>query len=73
MKCIYSLALSVSVDLNYHQSPGVPVIPIIHWATMSPMQLAYWNGIAPDENPLHYFLGSAIDYRSSHSGSPQVN
>lgn len=62
------------VDLNYHSSPIVPTIPIIHWTTqhMSSLQLAYYTGIAPDENPLHYSLGNPNDYRSSYSGTPQV-
>ena len=64
-------AISVTVDLNHHSSPLVPVLPIVHWS-LSNRLMFYYTAAVYGDNPLDFSLGTASDYRSAQAGSPQV-
>lgn len=65
------LSLSTGVDLTYSSSPLLPTIPYITFTHSDVIQGFFYIAHHAENHPLLYSFGSALDYRSSQSGTPQ--
>lgn len=65
------LALTAAVDLTHSSSPLLPTLPSITLTRSDSLQGFFYSAHHTDHHPLLYSFGSALDYHSSLSGTPQ--
>ena len=65
------LTFTATVDLTHSSSPLLPTIPSLTFTRSNALQGFFYAAHHVDDHPLLYTFGSALDYHSSQSGTPQ--
>jgi len=65
------LAITVDIDCSHAFSPILPTLPLVTLSRSDALQQLFYTAHHRENHPLLYQLGSAYNYRSSQSGTPQ--